>query len=212
MNSITSKLTKVQMALAGLIPLDTNVEIIHRDANGNVKAIFQENELAISLIKAGHLSPLWINQWYAPMISWARGHWSNKKHNRNLVPTAGKAAVASRINGNGAEAGFDKIGWGTGTTSPFAGYTALEAEKDLAGGASTTHVISAPTVSRVTTTVTNDTAQWVGTATATGTIAVTESGVFNAATAGTLLCRQTFTAINVVSGDSIQFTWKVAAA
>lgn len=212
MNSITNKITRAQMILAGLVPLDTNVEIVHRDAHGNIKPIFQENALAMKLIKRGTLSPAWINAWYAPLIAPFLGHWSSKKHNRNLVPTAGKAAVASRINGNGAEAVFDKIGWGTGTTSPAAGNTALEAEKDLSGGASTTHVISAPTVSRVTTTVTNDTAQWVGTATATGTIAITESGVFNAATAGTLLCRQTFTAINVVSGDSIQFTWKVAAA
>jgi hypothetical protein len=52
----------------------------------------------------------------------------------------------------------------------------------------------------------------VGTATATGTIAITESGVFNAATAGTLLARQVFTAVNVVSGDSIQFTWKIQAS
>lgn len=213
MNTITDTLTRVQMALAGVIPLDTNVEIVHLDKDGNVKPIFQENELCISLTKAGILSPLWINSWYAPAIEWALGHWSSKKHNRNLVPTAGKAAVASRINGSGAEAVFDKIGWGTGTTSPAAGDTALQTEVTTSGGAASgVHVVSSATVSRVTTTVTNDTAQFVGTVTAAGTIAITESGIFNAATNGTMLARQTFTAINVVSGDSIQFTWKVAAA
>lgn len=213
MNAITEKITRVKMAVAGVVPLDTNVEMVHYDAFGNVKAIFQENELCISLIKAGKLSPTWINAWYAPAISWALGHWSNKKHNRNLVPTAGKAGVASRINGAGAEPVFDKIGWGTGATAPASGDTTLQTEVTTAGvGASGVHVVSAATASRVTTTVTNDTAQLVGTVTAAGTIAVTESGVFNAATNGTMLARQTFTAINVVSGDSIQFTWKIAAA
>ena len=213
MNALTEKITRVKMAVAGVVPLDTNVEMVHYDAFGNVKAIFQENELCISLIKAGKLSPMWINSWYAPSISWALGYWSNKKHNRNLVPTAGKAAVASRINGSGAEAVFDKIGWGTGATAPAAGDTTLLAEVSASGGAAAgVHVVAAATASRVTTTVANDTAQLVGTVTAAGTIAVTESGVFNAATNGKLLARQTFTAINVVSGDSIQFTWKIAAA
>ncbi len=213
MNAITEKLTRVQMAVAGMVPLDTNVEMVHRDASGNIKAVFQDNELCISLIKAGMLSPTWINQWYAPAISWALGHWSSKKHNRNLVTSAGKAAVASRLNGSGAEALFDKIGWGTGVTAAAIGDTILQAEVTTSGGAASgVHVVSAATVSRVTTTVTNDTAQFVGTVTAAGTIAVTESGVFNLATNGVLLARQTFTAINVVSGDSIQFTWKVSAA
>lgn len=213
MNALTEKLTRVQMAIAGIVPLDTNVEMVHYDAHGNVKPIFQENELCISLLKAGKLSPTWINQWYAPMISWALGHWSGRKHNRNLVPTAGKAGVASRINGSGAEPVFDKIGWGTGAVAPGASDTTLGTEVTTAGGAASgVHVVAAATASRVTTTVTNDTAQLVGTVTAAGTIAVTESGVFNLTTNGVMLARQIFTAINVVSGDSIQFTWKVAAA
>jgi hypothetical protein len=60
----------------------------------------------------------------------------------------------------------------------------------------------------VTTDVTNDTAQLVYTFTVTGTAAVTESGVFNAASSGVLLARQVFSAINVVNGDSLQITWK----
>ena len=38
--------------------------------------------------------------------------------------------------------------------------------------------------------------------------AKTESGVFNAASNGTLAARQVFAAINVASGDSLQITWK----
>lgn len=211
--NIIDKGIRVQMALAGLVPLDANVEMIHFDAQGNRKAIFQENELAITLIKAGKLSPHWINSWYAPLISWALGHWSMSKNFRNLVTSAGKAGAASRLNGSGAEALFDKIGWGTGATAPAIGDTTLQTEVNLSGGAASgVHVISAATASRVTTTVTNDTARLVGTATASGTIAITESGVFNLSTNGVLLCRQTFSAINVVTNDSIQFTWSIACA
>ena len=61
----------------------------------------------------------------------------------------------------------------------------------------------------MTTTVTNDTAQVTKTFTVTGTFAVTEAGLLNASSAGTLLCRQVFSAVNVLNGDSLQITWKV---
>jgi len=41
----------------------------------------------------------------------------------------------------------------------------------------------------------------------TATLAITEHGLFSALTAGTLWDRTVFAAINVVSGDSIQFTY-----
>ena len=47
----------------------------------------------------------------------------------------------------------------------------------------------------------------VATISFTSTLAITEHGVFNASTAGTLLDRSVFTAVNVVNGDSIQFTY-----
>jgi len=47
----------------------------------------------------------------------------------------------------------------------------------------------------------------VGTISYTTTKAITEHGLFNDATTGTLMDRTVFTAINVVNGDSIQFTY-----
>ena len=49
----------------------------------------------------------------------------------------------------------------------------------------------------------------VGTISYSGTLAITEHGIFSSATrgAGVLWDRSVFTAINVVSGDSIQFTY-----
>lgn len=200
------------MINAGLISLDLNTELVHLDKYGNIKPIFQENRLCIYLLKNGYLNPIWINKWYAPIIQPFLGFWSKSKNYRNLITNAGKAAVASRINGAGGEAVFDKIGQGVGTTAAAATDTALETEKAADGTTSTTHAISSATTSRVTTTVTNDTAQMVGTIAETATMAITESGVFNAANAGTMLARQVFSAINVVSGDSLQFTWKIKAA
>jgi len=47
----------------------------------------------------------------------------------------------------------------------------------------------------------------VGTIAYTTTKAITEHGLFNDPTAGTLMDRTVFSAINVVSGDSVQFTY-----
>lgn len=49
----------------------------------------------------------------------------------------------------------------------------------------------------------------VGTIAYTTTKAITEHGVFSIAAAGTLLDRSTFAAINVVNGDSIEFTYEL---
>lgn len=50
----------------------------------------------------------------------------------------------------------------------------------------------------------------VGTISYTTTKAITEHGVFNASTAGTLMDRSVFSALNVVNGDSIQFTYSLS--
>lgn len=193
----------MQSAIAQ-VPLYQNVEYILKDAQGRTKQLFQENALCASLIKGGHLSPLWINRWYAPLLTPFLGHWAASKRVRNGVPTVGKALVAGRINASGAPAAADYIAVGTGTTAFAAGNTALETEITDSGMAR-----AAATVSLVTTSTTNDTAQMLKAFTVTGTKAVTESGVLNASSSGTLLCRQTFSAINVVNGDSLTITWKV---
>lgn len=43
----------------------------------------------------------------------------------------------------------------------------------------------------------------------TSTLAVVEHGIFSASSAGTMLDRSVFSAINVVNGDSIQFTYEL---
>lgn len=49
----------------------------------------------------------------------------------------------------------------------------------------------------------------VATHTYSDTFAITEHGLFSASSSGTLMDRSVFSAINVVSGDSIQFTYEL---
>jgi len=51
--------------------------------------------------------------------------------------------------------------------------------------------------------------QTVGTNNYTSTLAITEHGVFSATTSGTLLDRSVFAEINVIDGDSIEFTYEL---
>ena len=126
----------------------------------------------------------------------------------NVITDAGRAAVAQRINAS-ATAAFTYIAIGIGTGAAVVGDVALGSEITTFGGAR-----ASATCSNVTTSVALDTAQMVllFTFTSGASFAVTESGVFNAASGVTLLCRQTFSAINVTNGDTLQITWKVKVA
>lgn len=174
-----------------------NIEMVLRDKSGNIKPIFQENALFVWLLKMGIVSPHFYK------MPFLLGKWQMSKMVSNLVVSAGSAGVASRINGSGSEAAFTYIAVGTGSTGVAAGDTALETEITDSGLAR-----ASATLSRITTDVTNDTAQLVKTFSPTASKAVTESGVLNASSSGTLLARQTFSAVNVINGDSFQVTWK----
>lgn len=84
---------------------------------------------------------------------------------------------------------------GVGTTDPAITDTAIETT-DGASRATGTQTESAHNVYVS-----------VGTISYTGSYAITEHGLFNDSSAGTLMDRSEFAAINVVSGDSIQFTY-----
>lgn len=190
----------------GQYDLMDNVEYSIKGADGKLKPIFQQNGLYTFAMKKGILSPyayMKAGGVLAPFL----GNWGTKAKVANLVTNAGFALVAGRINGSGSPAAATYIAVGTGTTAANVTDTTLQTETATSGLSR-----AAGSVSLVTTTVTNDTAQVVVTYTVTGTVAVTESGLLNASSAGTLLCRQVFSAINVVNGDSLQITWKIKAA
>lgn len=114
---------------------------------------------------------------------------------------AGAAIITNRIIQAGTAP--KNIGWGVGTNAAAVGDTALQTESapTTAGGR------TVGTESRTTITNTNDNYQVVGTVTAGSTLAITEAGLFDAVSAGNLLTRGVFSAVNVVSGDSIAFTF-----
>lgn len=174
--------------------LKLNVSYQVKDKNGKVKPLFQENSLWRFVKKTFNIS--------APQM-FLFGSWTDKKVVANLVTNAGKAAAAGLLTGDITNY-FDYIAVGTGTTAAALTDTTLETETATSGLSR-----AASTNSRVTTDVTNDTAQFVKAFSVSGTVAVTESGVFDSASTGTLLARQTFSVINVVSGDTLTITWKI---
>ncbi len=190
----------------GQFDLIENVSYTVLDKNGKAKSIFQQNSLYTYAMKKGILSPF-AYQKAGGILSPFLGHYSKSMTVKNLMTNAGFALVAGRINGSGSPAAATYIAVGTGATAANATDTTLQTETATSGLSR-----ASATVSLVTTTVTNDTAQLVVTFSVSGTVAVTESGVFNAASSGTLLCRQVFSAINVVNGDSLQITWKIKAS
>jgi hypothetical protein len=121
----------------------------------------------------------------------------------NVITNTGIAEVAGLIN-EVTSGGFTYIAIGTGVTGELVTDSTLESEISSGGGSR-----ASATPSRITTAVTNDTAQLLHTFSFTSGFAVTESGIFDAASVGVMLARKTFTAMNVANGDAIQITWKV---
>lgn len=120
-----------------------------------------------------------------------------------VFTNAGAAIITNRVIQAGTAA--KNIGWGTGVTAAAVTDTALgtEVAPTTAGGR------TVGTESRVTTTVTNDTNQVVGTVTQTlaGPVAITEAGLFDAVTTGNMLIRSVFSAVNTSLNDAIAFTF-----
>ncbi len=188
------------------IKYDLNVEYTLKGIDGAIKPIFQENQFCWALLKSGILSPRWILSWYAPYILPLLGRWSHAKLAPNKIVDAGLALAAACMNGSGSPTVATAIAVGTGTNAVAHGDTALQTESTLHGLAR-----GAASVSLTTTNVSNDTSTWIKSFSVTGTDAPTESGVFNNnSSGGTMLTRQTFTAISVGNGDTLQITWKIA--
>lgn len=131
-----------------------------------------------------------------------------RKNVPNLITNAGLAEIATLILADDPDSGtaFDYIALGSGS-GQTASSTTLATEITTNGGARRGGANATGTT--VTTSVTDDTAQLVTTFSFTGTLAITESGVFNAGASGDMLCYQDFSVINVGNGDSLQITWKI---
>lgn len=118
-----------------------------------------------------------------------------------LITDAGIALLSKRIKGLGTEPRY--IGWGTGTTPPTATDTALETPVTQARALGVSSLEE--------TSIVDDTYQVVGSLTCFGLgKTISEVGLFDAATDGTLLMRGTFDPPTVLDvGDMLSFTFVI---
>jgi hypothetical protein len=122
------------------------------------------------------------------------GELKSEKTVPNLVVTAGKGFIAGRMVGTPTVMSHMAIG--SGTNDPAPGDVALQAElgrrplsSSTASGAVVTYVATFGTTI--------------------GTGAITEAGIFNASSAGTMLCRTEFAVVNKGDSDSMSITWTI---
>jgi pyruvate/2-oxoacid:ferredoxin oxidoreductase beta subunit len=124
------------------------------------------------------------------------GKVKEKRDINNLVVDTGEAFIASRMAGTSA-AVMSHMGVGSGTTAAAGGDTALQ----TAVGAR---------VALSSTTVTANAIEYQAAFVAgASTGAITEAGIFNALTAGTMLCRTVFAVVNKLADDTLSITWTV---
>lgn len=127
----------------------------------------------------------------------ANGNIKDERKVPNMVVTVGKNLIASRLVGT-ASTVMSHMEIGTSATAPVAGNTTLGAA--VAG--SRTALTSSTNV--------NADVTYVATFGPTvGTGAITEAGIFNAPTGGTMLARTTFLVVNKAAEDSLTISWKV---
>jgi hypothetical protein len=124
------------------------------------------------------------------------GNIKETRKEKNLVVTTGLGYIASRIKDASATA-MSHMAVGSGTTAAAAGQT------DLVSILGSREAIDSTTVSAavVTYTCTFEAGD--------GTGAITEAGIFNASSSGTMLCRTVFSAVNKAADDTMTITWTV---
>lgn len=120
---------------------------------------------------------------------------------KNLVLTAGKEFIAASMlkTTTNSPVAMSHMAIGAGTTAAAVGNTAMESQLGrvalstaTSSGAVVTYTASFPA--------------------GTGTGAVTEAGILNNSTGGTMLCRTVFSVVNKGSDDAMSVTWTVTVS
>jgi len=124
------------------------------------------------------------------------GNVKDSREINNLVVSAGLTYICSRM--ADASAGvMSHMALGSGTTAAAAGDTDLES-------------ILGSREALDSTTASSNTITYVSSFEAgEGTGAVTEAGIFNAATSGTMLCHVIFPVVNKQADDTMSVTWTI---
>jgi hypothetical protein len=125
----------------------------------------------------------------------AEGNVKDSREVDNLVVNTGLAYIASRMKDT-TDTAMTHMAVGTGTTAAAAGDTALGSESHRELLDSTT--VTANAIAYVSSFEAGE-----------GTGALTEAGIFNAASAGTMLCRTVFDVVNKGANDTMSITWTI---
>lgn len=127
------------------------------------------------------------------------GNVKDSREVKNLVVNAGLAFIISRMVGT-AKAVMSHMALGAGTSA------AAASQVDLVSMLGSREPLDTTTI----TGTNNEKVQYVATfepGDATG--AVTEAGLFNAASAGDMLCRTVFPVVNKAADDQMAITWTI---
>mgnify|MGYP000250515053 FL=1 len=127
------------------------------------------------------------------------GNVKEERTEKNLVVTSGLGYIASRMKDASATA-MTHMALGSGTTN------ALAAQTDLVTLLGSREALDS-------TTVTANAVAYVSSFEAgDATGAVTEAGIFNASTGGTMLCRVKFDVVNKAADDTMTVTWTITVS
>ena len=124
------------------------------------------------------------------------GNVKEKREIKNLIVSTGLTFICSRMAGTSANV-MSHMALGSGTTAAAAGDT------DLGSILGSREALDSSTAS-------SNTIAYVSSFEAgEGTGAVTEAGIFNAATSGDMLCRTVFSVVNKEADDTMSVTWTI---
>ena len=124
------------------------------------------------------------------------GNVKDSREINNLVVSSGLEFICSRMAGTSAGV-MSHMALGSGTTAAAAGQT------DLVSILGSREALDS--TSATSNTITYVSSFEAGEATG----AVTEAGVFNAASSGTMLCRTVFAVVNKAADDTMSVTWTI---
>ena len=141
-----------------------------------------------------------LNGWVdIELVDSLTGEVKQERHSHNLITISGHAHVADQMADQGeAQMSHMAVGTGSGQTS---GDNTLATELDRNTFQSGPTQLTGGNINKV---------QYVGfwdAGDATG--AITEAGIFNDASAGSMLCYQSFAVINKGANDQLTITWTV---
>jgi|GEM_PF-471112 len=180
------------------VKISEGVHFLIRDRHGKIKEDVWHDDMVAKTEEQHMKDDMKISGKVHFLIRDRHGRIKENVWHDNLVVTTGRNHVADQMSDAG-EAAMSHMAIGTGTNAVLASDTALQTELSRKELASKTQGTGDPGARQVT-----YIADW---AAGEGTGAITEAGIFNSASAGTMLCRSVFPVKNKGASDSLTMTW-----